>query len=64
MNADETFLTTADLADRWGMAQQTLETWRMRGEGPPFVKLGKGTRAPVRYRLADVRDYEEQNRAG
>ncbi|BEQ15411.1 helix-turn-helix transcriptional regulator [Desulfoferula mesophila] len=43
-------LTTKALADRWGVSNRSLEGRRLRGEGPPFVKIG----ASVRYRLEDV----------
>lgn len=34
-------LTEADLADRWGIAPKTLANQRWRGDGPPFIKLGR-----------------------
>jgi hypothetical protein len=33
----------------------TLEAWRCRGGGPPFLKLGKA----VRYRRADLENFME-----
>ncbi len=36
----DTLLTTQMLADRLHMSSRTLETWRMTGVGPPFVKIG------------------------
>ncbi|HVS15502.1 MAG TPA: helix-turn-helix domain-containing protein [Thermoanaerobaculia bacterium] len=33
-----------------GVRYATLATWRWRGEGPPYVKVG----ATVRYRLTDL----------
>lgn len=33
---------------------RTLQGWRQRGEGPAFVKLGRGVRARVRYRLGEL----------
>ncbi len=35
----------------------TLEAWRGRGDGPKWMKLGPGSRAPVRYKQADVDTY-------
>jgi hypothetical protein len=53
-------LNQVELADRWGLSPRTLENWRWRGEGPPFVKIGR----KVVYRLIDVEAYEhEQLRA-
>jgi hypothetical protein len=40
-----------------GMSARTLEGRRSRGEGPRFVKLGRGLRAPVRYDPKDVAEF-------
>lgn len=58
---NEPRLTTAELAKRWDMNPGTLRNWRSSGKGPRFVTLGrrrKGKNPPVRYRLADVVEYE------
>lgn len=52
------FLTTADLADRWGVSRGTLENWRGARRGPRYVKLGKGKGSPVLYRIEDVLEFE------
>ncbi len=39
-------LTTAQVAKITGVSARTLEGWRRRGEGPPYVKLAPHT---VRY---------------
>lgn len=44
-------LTEDDLAKRWNVAPKTLANQRCRGDGPPFIKLGR----MVRYD-ADVAD--------
>jgi hypothetical protein len=49
-------LNQVELADRWGLSPRTLENWRWRGEGPPFVKIGR----KVVYRLVDVEAYERE----
>lgn len=38
-----------------GISPKTLQAWRASGRGPRFVKLGAGPRAPVRYRLSELR---------
>jgi hypothetical protein len=38
------------------MSQRTLERWRWRGEGPPFIKIG----GRVVYRLEDIEAFETQ----
>lgn len=41
-----------------GLQPATLEIWRTRREGPPFIKVGK----VVRYSMADLREYLEARR--
>lgn len=47
-------LTQRDLARRWRMSERTLEAWRWRRQGPPYLRIG----GKITYRLADVEDYE------
>lgn len=42
-----------------GLSIKTLQNKRVLGGGPPYVKLGAGLRAPVRYRLSVLRAYVE-----
>lgn len=56
---DEILITTEELAKRWGMTADHLEVKRMRGKGPAYIKLGEDPRAPVRYRMQDILDYEK-----
>lgn len=34
-------LTESQQAERWGIAPKTLANQRCRGDGPPFIKLGR-----------------------
>lgn len=54
-------LTTDQLSKRWGLSANRLRQWRVEGKGPAFIKLGSGPKAPVRYRLEDVEEYEKDN---
>ena len=45
------------LAKRWDISPRTLERWRWKGEGPPYLKLG----CRVVYRLEDVEKFESDN---
>ncbi len=58
-SADQ-LLTPAQLVERWNKAVTlgTLATWRSRGGGPPFIRVG---RQPL-YRVADVEAYEQERR--
>jgi predicted DNA-binding transcriptional regulator AlpA len=40
----------------------TLRRWRCVGDGPPFIKLGKGPKARVRYDSSDIHTYVDQGR--
>lgn len=50
-------LNEKEAADLTGLAIRTLQAWRVRGEGPRFVKVGRA----VRYRRRDVVAWIEQN---
>lgn len=54
----KTFLTAAEVAERWGVARQNLATMRYQGTGPIFTKIG----GRVRYALEDVEAYEAARR--
>jgi transcriptional regulator with XRE-family HTH domain len=47
-------LTQAQLAQRLGVSQRTLEGWRYRGKGPAYLRL----EGRVAYRLTDVERFE------
>ncbi|MEL6291685.1 MAG: helix-turn-helix domain-containing protein [Pseudomonadota bacterium] len=46
--------TTPEVAKIFRMSGRTFERQRVQGDGPPFVKLGNGSRARVVYRGADL----------
>ena len=39
--------TTQEQAEVMGVPEQTLRRWRMKGEGPPYVKWGNMVRYPI-----------------
>lgn len=48
-------ITTQQLAERLGVAVVTLETWRAKRIGPPWIPISTGTKRPaIRYSVADV----------
>ena len=49
----ETLYTTEEVATIIGRSPITLGHWRMRGEGPDFVKMN-GARGAVLYRGSDL----------
>lgn len=53
-------LTEVDLARRWRMSVRTLQAWRWRKVGPPYIKaMGK-----VLYRLSDIEAFEADHLHG
>ena len=50
-------LTPAEVAERLGLSEYTLTTYRQRGIGPRFLRLG-GSNA-VKYDSRDVEDFLE-----
>jgi len=51
-------LTTADVAEHYGVSARTVEDWRHKGTGPAFIRVGKH----VRYRPEDLDDHDRSNR--
>jgi hypothetical protein len=45
-----------------GVSPPTLRSWRCRGIGPTFVKLGAGRNAAVRYDLRDLAQFIDDGR--
>lgn len=52
----QVFLQEADLAKRLKLSIKSIQSWRLKGEGPVFLKLGR--RGAVRYRMRDVLAWE------
>lgn len=48
----EQLLSERQAAAYLNVAAKTLQNWRWRGDGPPFIKLGGGKL--VRYRASDL----------
>ncbi len=49
-------LTDIEVATRLGVSRFTVRSWRLKGLGPRFLKMGRA----VRYRPEDLDDYERQ----
>lgn len=54
--SDKRTLTDIDVAARLGVSRFTVRSWRLKGLGPRFLKMGRA----VRYRPQDVDEYERQ----
>lgn len=57
LNEIDMLLTEQQLAQRWAISVKTLQNRRVSGGFVPFVKLSRS----VRYRLADVIEWEADN---
>lgn len=55
-----TLLDTRATAEMLGVQPRTLEAWRMRGHGPPFITLSPRC---VRYQLDAVEQWLEERTA-
>ncbi|MFI1199485.1 helix-turn-helix transcriptional regulator [Streptomyces sp. NPDC020883] len=51
----ETYLTTAEVAERYRTSESTVRYWRQIGKGPRGVKIGKR----VLYSTAELLRYEQ-----
>jgi excisionase family DNA binding protein len=49
-------LKDVEVAERLGVSRFTVRSWRLKGVGPRFLKMGRA----VRYRSQDVDEYERQ----
>jgi hypothetical protein len=47
---DDELFDTEHVAKEWGFSEVTLRKWRITGDGPRFVRLGRA----IRYRKADL----------
>ena len=54
--SDRRTLTDVEVAARLGVSRFTVRSWRLKGVGPRFMKMGRA----VRYRPQDVDAYERQ----
>jgi predicted DNA-binding transcriptional regulator AlpA len=56
--AENPLLTESEASEVVGVSRHTLNAWRCARRGPRFVKVGARS---VRYRLADLTAFVEQN---
>ncbi len=47
-------LNTHEVAAELGLSERTLESWRWKGQGPPFLRIGPRR---VVYTREDLRDW-------
>lgn len=53
----ETLLAEVYAAELLGLSSRTLQAWRSRNEGPPYVRVGRA----IRYRRQDLLNWVGQN---
>ncbi len=53
-------LTRGEVQSHFGLSQRFLEMSAVRGDGPPFFRIGRN----VRYRVADLRAWIDSRRVG
>jgi hypothetical protein len=60
---DEALLNEQEVAALLGVKPSTLASWRCRGGGPPFLRVGQGrTKPAVRYKKQDVVNWADSRR--
>lgn len=59
---EEDLINEQKAAKRLDVSVWTLRSWRCRGIGPPYIKMGRGTQAPVRYNPLDLDEFARQGR--
>ena len=47
---EDRMFTPSEAAEYLGVAEATLNNWRVQRRGPAYVKVGPGLRARVKYR--------------
>jgi hypothetical protein len=55
-------LNDSEAANQLGVSSATLRSWRCRGIGPSFIKMGAGAKSPVRYTPYDIAQFIERCR--
>ena len=55
-------LTEKEVSAMTTIPVKTLQRWRCVGDGPPYIKLGSGPKARVKYDFVDIQTYVEQGR--
>ena len=59
---DDRLMLTVEAAEYLRCSPRTLEGFRVDRTGPAYSKLGPGRRAPVLYRLGDLKAYVKKHR--
>jgi hypothetical protein len=62
ISAAASLLNDEQAAEQLGVSPATLRSWRCRGIGPNFVKMGAGKKSPVRYSASDIEQFIAQCR--
>ena len=55
----DTFMTEKQVAAMIGLSVVTLQSWRIKGEGPTFYKLGDRPKGKVLYKESDIQEWLE-----
>lgn len=59
-NSGDCFISKTDVAVRLGKTSRTVECWMRQGV-IPYIKIGKGRRATVLFKWADIEAHLKSN---
>jgi predicted site-specific integrase-resolvase len=54
-------LTNREAAAYLGVAPETLNNWRCKGQSPAFIKTTPSSRGKVLYRMSDIAAWQDAN---
>jgi len=54
-------MTSDEVAEYLKVQPQTLRRWRQLGIGPLYIRVGSGSRSPVRYEREEVERWLKEN---
>jgi predicted DNA-binding transcriptional regulator AlpA len=58
---EDEFLTTDEVASLLKVSNQLLRSWRHKGDGPPYIKIGPRDKGIVRYSSKALAEYLTSN---
>ncbi len=58
----ENLMREDEVAELLQCSKKTVQSWRVSGKGPEFIRLSKGKRGAIRYERTAVQQWIKDNR--